>query len=228
VSRIIFDIETVGADFDRLDLSQQEYLLKYAETEEDAEAVKESLGLYPLTGEIVTIGLLNPDTMKGVVYFQAPGGGVRPFEEDGIQYETGSERAILEKFWEVIKSYTQFVTFNGRTFDCPFILIRSAMHRLRPTRELMPNRYNGPHIDLLDQLTFYGATRRRFSLDMWCKAFGIRSPKDEGVSGQDVKRFFKNGQYVDIARYCARDLFATRELLLYWENYVKFRPGPAS
>ncbi len=225
MSRIIFDIETIGADFDALDLSQQEYLLKYAETEEDAEAVKESLGLYPLTGEIVTIGLLNPDTLKGAVYFQAPGREIRPFEEDGIQYETGSERIIIEKFWEVIKSYSQFVTFNGRTFDCPFILIRSAVHRLRPTRELMPNRYNGPHIDLLDQLTFYGATRRRFSLEMWCRAFGIRSPKDEGISGQDVKRFFKEGRYAEIARYCARDLLATRELLLHWENYVKYRPA---
>ena len=27
----------------------------------------------------------------------------------------------------------------------------------------MPNRYNGAHIDLLDQLTFYGAARGRFS-----------------------------------------------------------------
>ncbi|VAX34672.1 hypothetical protein MNBD_NITROSPIRAE03-229 [hydrothermal vent metagenome] len=228
MSRIIFDIETIGADFDALDLPQQEYLLKYAETEEEAEAVKDSLGLYPLTGEIVTIGLMNPDTLKGVLYFQAPGKDIAPFEEDGIQYETGTEREILEKFWDVIKSYSQFVTFNGRTFDCPFILIRSAMHKLRPTRELMPNRYNGPHIDLLDQLTFYGATRRRFSLDMWCRALGIKSPKDEGIAGQDVKRFFMEGHYTDIARYCARDLLATRELLLRWENYVKFKPGSAS
>ncbi|HEC97242.1 MAG TPA: 3'-5' exonuclease [Nitrospirae bacterium] len=228
MSRIIFDIETIGADFDALDLPQQEYLLKYAETEEDAGAIKESLGLYPLTGEIVTIGLMNPDTLKGVLYFQAPGKDIAPFEEEGIQYETGTERDILEKFWDVIKSYSQFVTFNGRTFDCPFILIRSAIHKLRPTRELMPNRYNGPHIDLLDQLTFYGATRRRFSLDMWCRALGIKSPKDEGISGQDVKRFFKEKRYTDIARYCARDLLATGELLVRWENYVKFKPGSAS
>ncbi len=225
MSRVIFDIETIGVDFESLEPAQQEYLLRYAETEEDEEKVKDSLALYPLTGEIVAIGMLNPDSLRGVMYFQAPDLQIESFEENGIKFETGTEREILERFWDVIKSYDQFITFNGRTFDCPFIMIRSAINRIKPTRELMPNRYNGPHIDLLDQLTFYGATRRRFSLDMWCRAFGIKSPKAEGITGQDVQRLFREGRYLDIARYCARDLFATRELLLHWETYLKFNPS---
>lgn len=32
--RIIFDIETVGKDFESLDKATQEYLLRYAETED--------------------------------------------------------------------------------------------------------------------------------------------------------------------------------------------------
>ena len=56
---------------------------------------------------------------------------------------------------------------------------------------------------------------------MWCRGFGIESPKEE-VSGKEVPGMFRKGRYLDIARYCARDLFATRELLLYWEQY--FRP----
>jgi uncharacterized protein YprB with RNaseH-like and TPR domain len=223
--RIIFDIETVGVDFEDLDQDQQTYLLRYAKTVEDEQNVKESLGLYPLTGEIVSIGLLNPETMRGAVYYQSPGRRISPFEENGIIYETGNEREILLKFWDAVKSYTQFVTFNGRTFDCPFIMIRSAIQRIRPTRDLMPNRYSGPHIDLLDQLTFYGASKRRFSLDMWCRAFGIKSPKEEGITGQDVKRLFVEERYDEIARYCVRDIFATRELLIYWEKYIKFNSG---
>ena len=35
MSRIIFDIETAGKDFDSLDKGTQEYLLKWAESEED-------------------------------------------------------------------------------------------------------------------------------------------------------------------------------------------------
>ncbi|KAF0143691.1 MAG: 3'-5' exonuclease PolB [Nitrospirae bacterium] len=222
MSRIIFDIETAGKDFDSLDKGTQEYLLKWAESEEDVKDVKESLSLYPLTGEIITIGMLNPETDKGAVYFQAPQTPIAPFEENGIRFETGSEKDILEKFWSTVKSYKEIVTFNGRGFDCPFILVRSAVHKIKPTKDLMPNRYNGSHIDLLDQLTFYGASRRRFSLDMWCKTFGIKSPKEGGITGYDIKDLFANKRYTDIARYCFGDIRATKELFHYWENYIKF------
>lgn len=222
MSRVIFDIETFGADFDSFEPSTQEYLLKNASTEEEEEKVRESLALYPLTGEIIVIGMLNPDSNRGAVYFQAPGELPLPFEEDGISFECCSEKEILEKFWSAIKNYSNFITFNGRTFDCPFIMVRSAVNRVKPTKDLMPNRYNGPHIDLLDQLTFYGASKRRFSLDMWCKAFDIKSPKSGGVSGKDVGGLFKSGRYSDIARYCAGDLRATRDVLNVWENYIKF------
>lgn len=224
MSRVIFDIETVGMDFDSLEPSTREYLLKWAETEEEKEKVKESLSFYPLTGQVVAIGMLNPDTNRGAVYFQTPGDLLLPFEEDGIRYECGTEGEILEKFWNSIKTYSCFVTFNGRTFDCPFLLVRSAVNRIKPTRELMPNRYNGAHIDLLDQLSFYGASKRKFSLDMWCKTFDIKSPKADGITGYEVKELFHSGRHVDIARYCAGDLRATRELLLVWENFMRFSP----
>ncbi|BCB95086.1 hypothetical protein JZK55_00080 [Dissulfurispira thermophila] len=230
MKRIIFDIETVGIDFNSLDTSTQQYLLKWAETEEEEDRVRESLSLYPLTGEIVAIGMLNPDSNKGAVYFQTPEDMLLPFEENGIRFESGTEKEIIEKFWSAVKTYDQFITFNGRTFDCPFIMIRSAVNRIKPSRDLMPNRYNGTHIDLLDQLTFYGASKRRFSLDMWCKTFGIKSPKSanesgEVITGYEVKDLFKSGRYVDIARYCARDLIATKELFLIWENYIKLQPN---
>lgn len=222
MSRIIFDIETSGKDFDSLEKSTQEYLLRWAETEDDIKDVKESLSFYPLTGEIITIGILNPDTDKGAVYFQSPETQIAPFEENGIKFETGTEKEILEKFWNTVKSYREIITFNGRGFDCPFILIRSAVHKIKPTKDLMPNRYNGVHIDLLDQLTFYGASRRRFSLDMWCKTFGIKSPKEEGITGYDIKNLFADKRCLDIARYCLGDIKATKELFGYWENYIKF------
>ncbi|TAN43992.1 MAG: 3'-5' exonuclease [Nitrospirae bacterium] len=221
MKRVIFDIETAGKDFDTLDTSTQEYLLKGSQTEEDQEKVKDSLGLYPLTGEVISIGMLNPDTNKGAVYFQIPGDPLLPFEEDGIRFECGTEKEILEKFWAAVKTYDQFITFNGRAFDCPFIMVRSAVHRIKPSRDLMGNRYSGPHIDLMDQLNFYGASKRRFSLDMWCKTFGIQSPKAEGISGADVGGLFRAGRYIDIAKYCIRDIKATKELFLVWSSYIK-------
>lgn len=224
MSRVIFDIETVGREFTSFDKGTQDYLLKWAETDDDIKEVKESLSFYPLTAEIVVIGMLNPDTMRGAVYFQTPDGSYASFEDNGISFKPGTEKEILQVFWGAIKNYDQFITFNGRTFDCPFIMIRSAVHRIKPSRDLMPNRYSGPHVDLLDQLTFYGASRRRFSMDMWCKAFGIKSPKSEGITGYDVRGLYLSGKYIDIARYCLGDLMATKELLSYWEDYIKFSP----
>ncbi|MCL5024548.1 MAG: ribonuclease H-like domain-containing protein [Nitrospirae bacterium] len=221
MARIVVDIETVGKDFNSLDKEAQDYLLRWAGTEEEIREVKESLSFYPLTGEVVAIGLLNPDTGKGAVFFQTPGDLQLPFEEEGISFQPGTEKEILRKFWDTVKGYDQIVTFNGRSFDCPFILVRSAVHKIRPSRDLMPNRYNGSHIDLLDQLTFFGASRRKFSLDMWCRTFGIKSPKSEGITGYEVKSLFQSGRYVDIARYCVGDLRATAELLSYWENYIR-------
>ena len=223
MSRVIFDIETVGKDFETLEKAVQEYLLRYAETEAAKEEVKESLSFYPLTAAIVTIGLLDPDTKKGCIFFQNAGDTLLPFEEDGIRYEVGTEKEILEKFWNIIKDYKQIVTFNGRGFDCPFILVRSAVHKIKPKKELIPNRYSDAHVDLLDQLAFFGASRRRFSLDMWCRTFGIKSPKEGGVTGHEVKDLYKAGKYYDIAKYCVGDLRATCELLTYWENYIRFK-----
>jgi len=224
MGRIIFDIETVGKDFESLDAPVQEYLLKYAETDSEREEVKDRLSLYPLTSEIVTIGLLEPESGKGFVFFQTTGDLLLPFEEDNIVFECGTEHQIIRKFWNTIQRYRQFITFNGRSFDCPFILIRSAVNRIKPTRDLMPNRYADTHIDLLDQLTFFGASRRKFSLDMWCRTFGIRSPKGDGITGYEVQDLFKTGRSLDVARYCVGDLRATKELLFHWENYIRFSP----
>src|SRR5512147_2749752 len=105
MSRVIFDIETAGRDFDSLEKPVQDYLLRWAESEEEKEGVRESLSLYPLTGEIIAIGMLNPDSGKGAVYFQNTCGSILPFEEEGIHYETGTELEILLKFWDAVKSY---------------------------------------------------------------------------------------------------------------------------
>lgn len=221
MSRIIFDIETLGRDLDDFEAPVRDYLLKWAGSDEEIKQVEESLSFFPQTGEIIAIGMLNPDSGRGAVYFRNEADPVLPFEEDGIRYENGTEAEIIRRFWETIRPYDRFVTFNGRAFDCPFIMVRSAVHRIKPLRDLMPNRYGDVHIDLFDQLSFYGSSRRKFSLDMWCRTFGIKSPKEDGITGYEVKDLYKAGRHMDIARYCGGDLRATAELLSVWENYMK-------
>lgn len=222
MTKVVFDIETVGVDFETLDEKSREYLLKYAEDDKEKEEIKTTrLNLYPFTAEVVAIALLNPETERGAVYFQAPKKEIAPYVKNGVEYSIGTEKEILEKFWADIKNCSQFATFNGRQFDCPFLILRSAVLGVKPTKNLMPNRYYATHIDLLDQLTFYGAFRK-FNLDFYAKSFGIKSPKDEGISGLDVKPFFQNKKYKEIAEYCARDVKATAELFRIWDKYIYF------
>jgi DNA polymerase elongation subunit (family B) len=223
--KIVIDIETIGNDFESFDEMTKEYLLKYAGTEEEIKAVKEGLGFSPLTGEIVAIGMLNPETNRGAVYYQSPEVLQESVEEEDIEYVADTEAGILRRFWEAVKHYDQIITFNGRGFDAPFLILRSAVHKIKPTKELMPNRYNMSHVDLLDVLTFYGSVRRKFSLHMWCRAFGIKSPKEEGVTGYEVPVLFTQQQYLTIAKYCVGDLYATKELFEYWDKFVRFSPG---
>lgn len=222
MTKIVFDIETVGQDFEALDEASKEYFLKFAETEEEKEEARNSLNFYPLTAQVVAIAMLEVETGKGFVYYQN-GGKIEKFEEGETVYIAGNEREILMNFWNQVKKSTSFVTFSGRIFDCPFLMLRSAINRIRPTRNLMPYRYSfAEHVDLADQLTFYDAMRRKFSLHMWCNAFGIKSPKEEGITGLQVKELFKETRYKDIARYCMGDVVATKELYTYWEKYLKF------
>jgi predicted PolB exonuclease-like 3'-5' exonuclease len=180
------------------------------------------LGLYPLTGEIVAIGMLNPDTMKGCMLFQNNGGQEEKLEENGIVFESGGEKEILEKFWDRLRSYDQVITFNGRGFDAPYLMIRSAIHKVRASKNLMGYRYDARvHCDLMEQLNFYGATRK-YTLDFYAKSFGIKSSKDAGVDGSMVGDLYKEGKFLDIARYCVRDLVTTKDLYDVWDKYIKF------
>ena len=231
MSKLVFDIETVGVEFDSLDEKSRETLLRFAETPEDAEAVKEGLGFSPLTGQVVAIGVLNPETAKGAVYLFDPDGKLEKKEDGNVQYiPHKSEKELLKSFWDASAHYDQFITFNGRGFDAPYLMIRSAINKIKPAKNLMTYRYESDqygktitHLDLLDRLTFFGAVKRKGNLHMWCQAFGIESPKAKGISGDDVARLFRDKEYMSIAEYCFDDVLATGRLYEYWDKYVNIR-----
>ncbi len=222
MSRVVFDIETLARPLDTFDESSREYLFKFADTEEKIEETKRNLNLHALTARVVAIALLNPDSHMGKVLFHSDTKEDYMSPDGLVQYKSGTEKEILEEFWKVIPSYHQFITFNGRGFDCPFLMIRSALLGVQPTRNLVPYRYDAnQHCDLLEQLTFYNTTRR-FNLDFYCKSFGIESPKANGITGLDMGTLIEEKRYHDIAEYCLGDARATAELFRRWSTYLDF------
>lgn len=233
--KLVIDIETVGEDFDQMDEMTKEalsyWIKKESSNEEEfkvaLEELKDGMGFSPLTGKVVAIGVLDVDQGKGAVYFEAPGEELAEFEEGDFKFKPMEEKEMLKSFWEGVRSYDTFITFNGRGFDIPFLIARSAVHKIPITADLMSNRYLGSqrgatHIDLFDQLTFYGSVRKKGSLHLWCRAMGIESPKQEGVKGDDVARLFKEKKFIDIAKYNTRDLLATKELYERWRDYMVY------
>jgi DNA polymerase elongation subunit (family B) len=220
MAKVVFDIETLGYPLESFDEVRQEYLLKFAETDTEREEAIQKLSLYPTTSQVIAIGLLNPETGKGKILFQSDIAMDYTSDDDAIRYVTGSEKEILEQFWKDIAYYDQFITFNGRGFDCPFLMLRSAILQVQPTRNLMPYRFDSSiHCDLLEQFTFYNAFRK-FNLDFYCKSFGIESPKTHGITGLDMKQLFKEKKFQEIAEYNLGDLKATAELFRRWEKFL--------
>lgn len=220
--KLIFDIETVGDEFESLDAKSQELLLASADNEEAKQLIREGMGFSPLTGRVVAIALLNPETNKGAVYYQKQNDETEETVDGKLLVPCADEKEILKRFWETAAHYDQFVTFNGHSFDVPFLAIRSAILKIRPTANLMGYRYNDrPHLDVYDKITNYGAVRFKRSLHLWCQAFGIESSKDKGIDGNEVARYFKDKKCREIAIYCFDDVLATAKLLDYWEKYMK-------
>jgi 3'-5' exonuclease len=232
MATLVFDIETSAMPWESFDEAQQEYLMREAERLPEGEQriarraeILRQLSLWPFTSQVVCLAMLNADTLRGQVLYTA-----EEYEEAG---EVGSvefvpcmdETELLTAFWEVSRRYDSIVTFNGRAFDIPFIYLRSASLKVPITRkDWLGYRFQTePHCDLAEQLTFYGVSgregaARRFNLDFYCKAFGIESPKSQGITGADVTELIAQKEYRTCAEYCLRDVRATVQLYQIWKE----------
>ena len=236
MASLVFDIETSALPKDRFDDAVLEYLFRPAagETDPDAKQAKQEeierlFALWPFTAEVVCIAMLNAETQRGKVFFVA-----EDYEEDGNQDGPVSfvtfpdEQEMLAAFWETAKHYANVVTFNGRSFDVPFLYLRSAQFNIPISRkDWLGYRFQTqPHCDLADQLTFYNVSgregaARKFNLDSYCKAFGIDSPKSHGITGYDVSQLIAAGRRREVAEYCLGDVLATNRLYHLWQDRLQ-------
>lgn len=215
---IFLDIETVrDPDFEsnfesRLGKSD---LLRIEELpEEEREAARnliiDKAGLNPGTGKICCIGMVLRSDIDDTA---------SPVELSSC---SDNEKEILEYFWGCMKQlkndYIRIVTFNGKDFDVPYILIRSAINGIIPTRVLPSNKWNDSyrvyrgefHFDLWEFLRgFYNKGKFGASMDFWLKSFGLSEKTEQGSA---VGEMFENKEYDRIAAYCLNDCKVTMEL----------------
>ena len=233
MAKLVFDIETSSLPLEHFDEAQHEYLFRDCERLADEAAktarrteILQQRNLWPFTAQVVCIAMLNADTSRGKVLFTAAKQEEQGDAAGAVEFVSCVDEAeLLTAFWEVAKRYETIVTFNGRGFDVPFIYLRSALLNVPISRkDWLGYRFQTePHCDLAEQLTFYSVSgrdgaARRFNLDFYCKAFGIESPKSQGVTGRDINSLLAEGKHREIAEYCLRDVKATMLLYQIWKE----------
>lgn len=230
---VVFDIEVAGFPWEEVDEITRGYLLEREKDATRREAVPERTALMPGLGKIITIGLWIVEQERGLVLLEGPEAEEQTWEKvPHSKIYRGDETALLKKFWGIVgfQPYPRLVTYNGRGYDGPMLMVRSAQLGVTPTRNLVPYRYDiGDHCDLQDVLCFQGATRDRYSLDYWCRRFDVESPKGS-IDGSQVGRAYREGRIEDIGEYCLRDVRATGQLYERLEPTLLplFKGGPSA
>lgn len=232
---LVIDIETAER-FDELCDPVKNYLVEREqrrgaeaeEPEDPATRAINALSLNPAVGTIVSIGMWLVGIERGLVLVNNEictnpelKGSHRYNDHATVFY--GSEAEMLSVFWAKVlekagrcgrNARYPLVTFNGRSFDGPFLMLRSAFHRIKPTRNMVGYRFNlSDHCDLQEVFSFMGALswQHRYSLDFWCNLLGIVSPKQD-MDGTHVGSVWESGDLDRLIQYSIADIQATAQL----------------
>lgn len=133
--------------------------------------------------------------------------------EDETQVITGKEVNILKEFWEIAKNVDLFIGHNVMDFDLRFIMQRSRVLQVKPTKKLSFARYRDfPIYDTLREWQNWNMGNSGYdSLDALAKAFDLPTSK-KGIDGSQVYKFYQDGKLEQIFTYCKDDVDLTRKV----------------
>jgi len=126
----------------------------------------------------------------------------------------GDEYQIIEAFFESLTNNCiapKFVTFNGNSFDLPFIYHRAVILGIKPPKffprplEIKP--WGGPTIDVM---TMWAGMKNRISQDKLAKALGFEGKGD--FDGSMVWDAVQAGEEQKVAEYCKDDVEDLRKI----------------
>jgi predicted PolB exonuclease-like 3'-5' exonuclease len=120
-------------------------------------------------------------------------------------------KEIVCGFWQGIARFpkAQLVTYNGRGFDLPLLELAAFRYGcdLRGYLRNCRDRYRGSHIDLMEWVTNFGASRLSGGLNLLSKILG--KPGKMEVVGEKVYEMHLKGQKQEINDYCMFDTLDT-------------------
>jgi hypothetical protein len=223
---LIFDVETIADITD----DNRDAIASFAKGRDMQP--EEYATFCPPLARVVCIAWLDAATATlGAMYDTCLPGGVgtvlmtaddgssipRQFESTGCN----GEPELLRAFGTLVtrhfqKPQSSLVTYSGRNFDLPVLIHRSIKHGVSEGRSILnkavrEHRFNPQkHFDLLDTVTFFGASSR-WPMATYAIGYGHKSPKDD-MDGSQVGTAVAGGRILDVVRYCAGDVIATAQI----------------
>lgn len=132
--------------------------------------------------------------------------------DEEVKILTGKEVNILKEFWQLAKNVDVFIGHNVMDFDLKFILQRSVIFQIKPTKELSFARYRSyPIYDTLREWQHWGGGNGLDSLDALAKALDLPTSK-KGIDGSMVYKFYQADKLEEIYTYCKADVTLTRKV----------------
>lgn len=148
------------------------------------------------TGYVICIGLLDVNKDRARTFFAK-----RPDDE----------KKIMTAFFKVLDKYHVLFTWNGSSFDLPYLTTRALLNSVD-----FSSLFKVKHIDLAE---ITRKSLRLSSTSMWnvCRYFGIEY--DEDIGGSEVPMRYLNymagrrGLRSIIIRHCLMDLRRTKAIM---------------
>jgi predicted PolB exonuclease-like 3'-5' exonuclease len=198
MKKMFLDIETIPADGEKIETLKKLWeeikkknITNAKKSESDFETFFRNTSFQGEFGRILCIGYA--------------------IDDNEVECLVGDEKEMLQKFWSLASDVNTFIGHNLMEFDLKFIYKRSIIHNVRPSRDLNFARYRSePIFDTMKEWEKWGA--QGVSLHRLTTALGITSPKEEGIDGSKVYDYFLAGKTDEIAKYCKRDVDATRKV----------------
>jgi len=141
-----------------------------------------------------------------------------------------SEEEMIANFLQFIdRKNPKLVSFNGRNFDIPMLMIRAMKYNLscpayfeKENQMLNKSKWDNYryrysdrfHVDLMDHIGEFGAARG-LNLDTLCAMMDLPGKYD--VSGDQVMSLFYRNELEKIREYCESDVLNTYWLYLKYE-----------
>ncbi|MGP4713636.1 3'-5' exonuclease [Psychrobacter sp. DM8] len=140
-----------------------------------------------------------------------------------------SEKDILAKFFRAfseVETLPQLISWNGSGFDIPVLIYRAMQYdlsapwlfeegeRIKNMRfNNYVNRFQTRHLDLMDRLSQYGASRRE-AMDVVASLYGLPGKTD--VDGSMVGALVAADNWQTLSTYCESDVMNTWLIYLRW------------